>query len=452
MSLINFFMQICRSLACFVFFFFFSFGFSFVQGADIQRVVSPKGVEAWLLEEPSIPLISVFFAFDTGGSVSDPAERSGVAKMLASMLVEGAGDMDGLAFGTELENFAIDLSFNAGLDQFYGHMKTLTRNADKAFRLLALALNDPRFETKSLEDVRFSLLSDLKLSESVPFSRSLRLWFKNAFGDSPYGRWSGGTADTLSAISIADLRAARKRIFRRSQLKLGVVGDIAPERLKSYLDQVFSGLSSQEPDSNLFPIELKSGPWRAFSKMEIPQAVVIFGHAGISEKDPDYYAAHILNTIVGGNPFMSRLHKEIREKRGLTYSIETSMEQLKYSPLFFGVFSTMNERFDDAISLLRTELKDIARNGPTREEVRLAKNYLKGSYVVKLVGSDFLAEHLVDMQLYGRGINYMDNYVNFIDEVTHEQVVKVSARLLQPDQLMISIVGNPSGLQDDTPD
>lgn len=421
-----------------------------LRAIEIQKVSGVNGIEAWLFEEHSIPMISMSFAFQAGAA-SDPDDRQGAARMLSVLLDEGAGDLDASAFQTRLEELAIMMSFGAGQDHFTGSMKTLTRNEDEAFRLLALALNKPRFDEDAVERMRAALLAQLRRTQEDPMYTAMWNWDRNAFGDHPYARRIMGTAESLAALKPDDLRATHQRIFTRDRLKIAVVGDIDAVRLQGFLERLFADLPLSGSSNELSSAPLNAGPWRRIVRMDIPQTVVMFGHAGIARADPDFFPAYVLNEILGGGPLTSRLYKEVRERRGLAYSIMTGFHLLDHAPLFIGSFATRNDRVKNAIALVEEELKRMVREGPTEDELSAAKSYLTGSYALDFDTNGKIAHVLLDIQLDGLGADYIDERNDFIEAVTIDQVKRVASRLLQPDRLMTIVVGAPTGVEEILP-
>lgn len=420
------------------------------KATEIQRVVSAGGVEAWLVEEHTIPLISVDFAF-RAGAAADPQDRLGVANLLSTLLDEGAGDMDAQAFQTRLEELAVNISFNASRDNFDGSMKTLTRNADEAFQLLALAINQPRFDDDAIERMRAAALSRLRQAEEDPDTIAARRWFETALGKHPYARPVMGTQDSLHEIKADDLRAARARLFTRDRLKVAVVGDIDAAALKKYLDLLFANLPATSDLIDPAAADIAAGPSRQIIDMDIPQTVVMFGHAGIARKDPDFIAAYVLNEILGGGTFSSRLYDEVREKRGLAYSVYTNLYPLDHAALFIGGVATQNDRAGEALAIIERELQRLAAEGPTEEELASAKSHLTGSYALRFDSSGKIANALVAIQLEELGIDYINKRNDMVNAVTIEQIKNVAARLLAPGHLITTIVGRPTGLEEIRP-
>lgn len=415
---------------------------------QIQRVVSPGGIEAWLVESRQVPMIAMQFAF-AGGSVQDPKDKEGVAYFLSGMLDEGAGDLDSAAFQEQLEESAAKLDFDAHRDVFTGSIETLTSNADAAFNLLRLALTEPRFDSDALERVRRQILTSLRFDMNDPEKVANTEWYRLAFPNHPYGRPIKGTPGSVAAIARDDLVDFTRRVFARDTLKVAVVGDIDAARLGRLLDEVFGALP---PTSDLIPIpeaDPPLGPRRKVIDMQVPQSVAQFGHRGLKRKDPDFIASYVLNYILGGGGFASRLMEEVREKRGLAYSVYTYLYPFKHGAVYVGNVATENKSVGRSLDVIESELKRMAEQGPTAEELEGAKQYLTGSYALRFDTSNKIASQLLWTQIEELGIDYIDNRNSLIEAVTLEDVKRVAKRLLDADALIVTIVGQPG--EDGTP-
>lgn len=415
------------------------------SATEIQRVRSPGGIEAWLVEDNSVPLIAMQFAF-TGGSTQDPAGKAGVANLVSGLLDEGAGPLDAAAFQERREELAARMSFSAGQDVFFGSVTTLTANTDPTFELLRLALNEPRFDEQPVERVRAQVATRIRASEQDPNFQANQAWLKLAFGDHPYANPVTGTLTTLDAITQADLRDYVGRIFARGGLKIGVVGDIDAERLGKLLDEVFGALPAEPKLSEIPRVEPTKGPVREVIDMKIPQTVMQFGFRGLAREDKDFIPAYIVNHILGGGGFSSRLYKEVREKRGLAYSVYSFLYPLDYSALWLGGVATQNARAGVTLETIEAELKRLAEEGPSEAELADAKSYLTGSYALRFDTSGKIARQLVAIQLDKLGIDYINTRNAMIDAVSIDDVKRVAAELLKPDQLLVTVVGQPDGL------
>ena len=409
----------------------------------IERVVSPGGIEAWLVHERAVPLIAVEFAF-VGGAVQDPPGKAGTAALTASLLDAGAGDLDSTAFSDRLERKAMQMGFSAQHDTIHGTMRSLTENRDDAFELLRLAVTAPRFDTKDVEISRAQILSLLRRETTSPTDIASRRWWETAFEGHPYGRPVNGTSETVSNISIADLKSYTQRVLARENLKIAVVGDIDAETLKVLLDRTFGALP-EKPD--LYPIAnvAPRGLGRRIEvSLDVPQTVVDFGGPGIPRQDPDFMTAYLINHILGGGSTDSRLYQEVREKRGLAYSVSDNLLWLEHAAVMLGGTATRADRAGETVDLIEKEIRHFAENGPTAGELMEAKRYLNSAFVLNLDSSTKIAGLLVQLELDGFGTDYFSRRTAMIEAVTLDDARRVAKRLLDKG-LLVTVVGKPQG-------
>lgn len=415
----------------------------------VQEVVSPKGIKAWLVEDHTLPLVAMQFGF-RGGTAQDPTGKEGLTYFISTMLDEGSGDLKSQEFAERVQNLAISMSFDASRDSFTGGIKTLTKNRGEAFRLLRTVLTAPRMDQDAVERMREAIVSSIKMDNEDPEKIATDAWFRMVFDGHPYANAVKGNPAIISSITSADLKAQVKRLFARDVLHVSVVGDITPEELEKALDEVFGDLPAKA--------DLKTIPeasWRAPNQnkiitVNVPQSVVTFGQPGLKRQDPDYIPAYILNYIIGGGGFSSVLMQEVREKRGLAYSVYTYLYPLDRAGIFLGGVATENKAVKQSIDVIRAELQRIAAAGPTEEELENAKRYLTGSYVLHLDSSSKIASTLLGQQFQELGIDYMDRRQALFEKVTIDDIRRVAARLIKPDALTITVVGQPEGLVDTT--
>ncbi len=412
------------------------------QAVDVQRVVSPHGIEAWLVEDQSIPLIAMSFAF-VGGASQDPADRPGVANMLSGLLDEGAGNLDSEAFQSRLDDLSIHLSFDAGRDTFSGSLGTLLENRDEAVRLLHLALTAPRFDREPVERIRAQVMTGIRARERNPGEIASTALMKAVFPDHPYGRPVEGTLDSVAAITVDDLKAFRQRIFARDNLKVAVVGAIDAATLGDMLDEVFGDLPAT---ADLVPIAEAAPPKsaRIDVPLAIPQTLIRFAGPGLKRADPDYIAAAVATYILGGGGSGSRLFDQVREQRGLAYSISLALDPLDHAGLVVGGTSTRSDQADAVLSLVESEIKQFADEGPTADELAEAKDYLIGSYPLGFTTSTRIARRLLGIELDGLGIDYLDRRSDLIAALTVDEVHAAARRLFGGGDLVVVRVGQPA--------
>ena len=411
------------------------------RAVDIQRVVSPLGIEAWLVEEDTVPLIAMSFAFD-GGGAQDPVDRPGVANMLSGLLDEGAGDLDSKAFQAALDEFSIVLSFNAGRDSFSGSLKTLVENRDEAARLLKLALTEPRFDAEPVERIRAQIVAGITREERDPDSVAGKALIEAIFQDHPYGRPLEGTLESVAAITADDLRTFYGKNIARDNLKIAVVGAIDAPSLVAMLDEIFGALPVKA-NLNLVRAIEPTAAGRIDIAMDIPQTVIYFAGKGLVRSDPDFLPASIAALIIGGGGIPSRLNEEVREKRGLAYSVGLGLRAYDRAGLVLGGTRTRTEQADNVVSLIEEEIARFATEGATEEELAAAKSYLIGSYALRFTTSTRIAGQLLAIQINDLGIDYIDRRNDLIAAVTIEDIRRVTKRLFAEDMIVIG-VGQPT--------
>ncbi|MHA1549358.1 MAG: M16 family metallopeptidase [Alphaproteobacteria bacterium] len=412
------------------------------EAIEIQRVVSPRGIVAWLVEDHAIPIVSVEFAFD-GGSAQDPQETPGVANMLSGLLDEGAGPLDSKAFQARLDELSIRLSYDTGRDTFTGSLRTLEENLDSAVRLARISLSVPRFDREPVERIRAQILSSIRREERDPGSVAGRALLEAAYPDHPYGHPVDGTFDSVGAITVDDLRGYHARVLAKSNLTVAVVGAIDAGRLGVLLDRMFGGLPQKANLARVADARPVTNE-RIDIDMDIPQTNIRLIAPGIMRADAKFIDAYVATFILGGGGFGSRLFDEIREKRGLAYSVGLGLGALDHSGLVSGGTSTRADQADEVIALLEDEISRYAETGPTEAELQEAKNYLIGSYPLRFTTSSRIAGQLLGIQLDDLGIDYVDRRNEMIDDLTIEDVSAAAARLFADGELTIVRVGQPS--------
>ncbi len=409
--------------------------------AKIQHLVSPGGIEAWFVQDATVPLIAMEYAFG-GGATQDPAGKPGVGNMVADLIDEGSGDLDSQAFHERLDRRAIDLSFSSTRDHFRGSLRMLKDNKDEAFDLLRMSLTSPHFDSADVERIRTQIISGLKHDISNPGALASRKFLEIAFGDHPYGRQAGGTLDSVPKITVADMKDYVRRVLAKDTLKIAVVGDIDAASLGKLLDRTFGGLPAKASLTPVPDIEATAPPRRAFIPLDVPQTVVTFGGPGIKRNDPNFMAAYVVNHILGGGTLSSRLYHEVREKRGLAYSVYDALLWMDHSALFVGNTGTRADRAGETVAAVNNEIRRMAEDGPTQQELDEAKSYLKGSQMLALDTSAKLASALLQYQLDRLPIDYIEKRNAVVDAVTLDDARKAAQRLWGHGLITV-IVGRP---------
>ncbi len=410
---------------------------------DIQTVKSAKGISAWLVEDHSVPVISVRFTFVGAGAVNDPDAKQGLSQILSNTLDEGAGDMDSKAFQGALNDHSISLGFSSSRDDFGGSVKTLSKHQDKAFDLLALALTQPRFDKEAVARMIESNLTRIRSNMTDPEWMNARLTNSVIFDGHPYAMNTGGTLSSLPRVTPDDLRAKFKTQLGQDNLMVSVAGDITKDQLAIMLDKVFGQIPEKSKVIQVADIKISDVPSETLYRQDIPQTVINMTLAGIGQDDPDYHVAEILDFVLGSSGFGSRLTEEIREKRGLTYGIYSNLSNMDHANVLSIGVSTKNESVGQVIDLTKEVMSGLAMAPISSQELKDAKTYLVGSVPLQLTSTDRISGAMMSLQRLHLPADYFDNRQVALGRVTAEDVLRVGRRLLQAQSLKIVLVGNP---------
>jgi zinc protease len=415
------------------------------RAVTIEEVKSEKGITAWLVEDHSVPVVSMSAAF-RGGTAVDPADKRGLATMTVDLLDEGAGDLDSTAYQSQLEDLAAQLNFNAGPDTISVRLRALKSKLAPSFDLLRLALTQPRFDPEPVARVRASILDAIAREQHSPNALASRLWWKAAFPDHPYGLSSRGTAESVNSITPDDLRSLVHNRFAKDMLIVGIVGDITPAELKPLLDSTFGALPDHAAPGAVPDVKAQTKSEVEIANMPVPQSVLVFGEPGIKRDDPDWYAALLDLNILGSGGLTSRVTLEVREKRGLAYSVSASLDPLDHAGVILGQAGSQNANAAQAIDVIRATWQRMHDDGPTAKELADAKTYITGSFPLGLDSTGRIASILVSIQFDHLGLDYLAKRDQIINGVTLADAKRVAKRLLSPDNLLFTVVGQPENL------
>lgn len=411
----------------------------------IQEVTSPGGITAWLVEERAIPFAALELRF-RGGTSLDAPDKRGAVHLMAGLLEEGAGDMDARAYARRLESLAASFDYDAGDDSVSISARFLTENRDAVIDLLRTTIRQPRFDQAAIDRVRAQVISGLRSDAKDPNDIAGRAFSAVAYGDHPYATEGEGTIESVSALTRDDIVAAHRAVFARDRLYVGAVGDISPDELGALLDRLLLDLpETGAPIPGPADVTIPGGV--SVVEFDTPQSVALFAQPGIDQSDPDFFAAYILNHILGGGGSESRLMREVREKRGLTYGVYSYLVSKDLAAVYMGSVASANDRIAEAIAVIRAEWARMAENGVTQEELDAAKTYITGAYPLRFDGNGRIASIMVGMQMEGLPIDYIVTRNDRMNAVTLADVNRVARDLLDPEGLQFTVVGKPEGLQ-----
>lgn len=397
------------------------------RAASVQEITSPGGLKAWLVEDYTVPIVAMNIAF-RGGAAQDPDGKAGIANLMSGLLDEGAADLDSRAFQAKLEDLSIELSFDAGRDAFYGSLRTLSTNLDAAVDLFRIAATSPRFDPEPVERIRGQVLASLRQDETNPNQIASRLSSQTLFGTHPYGRPVDGTTESVSSITADDLRAFHARTMARDNLHVVFVGAIDAKAAGEALDSMFGALPAHA-DLTPIPEVVPAADQTAHAALSVPQAAIRIGGPGLKRDDPDFIAAYVANEILGGGTFSSRLYKEVREDRGLAYSVGSGLLPLDHAGAFVAATSVDATKAAETVAIMREVIARYADEGPTEEELADTKDYLVGNFALRFDSSRKIGRNLLSFQLDGLGVDYIEHRNDLIRAVTLADVKRVAKRL-----------------------
>jgi zinc protease len=411
---------------------------------DIKEVVTPGGIEAWLVEDHSIPFVALEIRFRGGTSIDAPDAR-GAVNLMTALLEEGSGDLDSRGFARATESIAAEFGYDATDDYVGVSARFLTETRDEATALLKTSLTEPRFEDADLERVRGQIVASLQSQLRDPDDIARKAFDSLVYGDHPYATSGSGTIESVGALTREDVIDAHARALTRDRVVVSAVGDITEAQLVEMLDTLLGDLpEASVPLPDPAQVNLPGGV--QVVDYDTPQSVAIFAQPGVERDDPDFFAAFILNHILGGGGFESRLMTEVREKRGLTYGVYSYLSDGDHAETWRGSVASANARVAEAIEVIQAEWARMREEGVTAEELEDAKTYLTGAYPLRFNGNGPIARIAVGMQFSDMPLDYISTRNDKINAVTLEAINRVARELLDPERLTFVVVGQPEGL------
>lgn len=398
-------------------------------------------IPTWLITDHTVPVVSVVLHFDASGSASDPIDKQGLASLASTLLSEGAGDMDAASFQAYLNQNALQLNASLGRDSLTVSLYALREHVEEGFHALQLLLTQPRLDAESLERVRGQALASLRIEQQSPGYHASRTMSQALYGDHPYSYASDGTEETLAAITLEDVHGYLKKAINPERLRVSVAGAIDKETLEDAIERlsVLEEVEAPLPLPEATPAIVRAETIGI--NFDGPQSQIRFAMPAIKRNHPDFYAAHVLAHILGGNGLTSILAEEIRQKRGLTYGVNSWLDVSDYTAHMRGQLSTATATRDEAIEVLNQTLNDVYENGVSQALRDQAVSYLTGAFPLRLDSTGSMASYLRLMQHYDLGKDYLKNRNSYFEAVTLEAVNRVAKKILSPEQRIIVWAG-----------
>ena len=406
------------------------------------QVIEHAGITAWLVEDHSVPVVSIAWSWD-GGAALEPEGREGLAGMASAMLTEGAGDLRSVAFTDALRDMGIGLGFSARQDVFEGSFRTLTAALPQAVPLARMAMSAPRLDDDALVRVRARALLAARQQLENPGAVARRAFWETGFPDTSVGRMA--TPESINTVTAEDIRSFYARQIRRGGVLVVASGAMDAAGLRAIMSELFSALPAGEP-----PALPDLAALRQFDPvtrpMPVPQAHMFFGQNALPPTHPDWEASQVMLRILAGGGFTSRLMKTVREERGRTYGIGAGLNVMFGRAIVVGSVSTENAQAGEVWRLVRDAWAEMAAGGPTEEEVQEAVAFLTGSLPLQFTDSRRTASLLLGLRQTGRPPEWLAGRPARLTALTRDGIARVAAEVLQPDALALAVAGQPQGL------
>ena len=427
----------------FIFFLFLTTFFLSKNSDAIQfeSLETKKGIKFWLIEDKTLPLVSISFSFK-GGSILDPVGKSGVTSLMTSLLDEGTENFTASEYRLFKRENGIKISFSTSKERIEGTFQVVKPRLQEGFYLLHESINKAKFPINEIKKVKSQVEASIKIDNSNISTIASNKFNKFFFKDKLIGRNTKGSLETLGNISRDDIQSIYRSSFIKNRLVIGISGDIEPNLAKKYVDYVFGDLPSKKFINPISMLEdLNKG--MKIMEMKTPQTTVVFGQKGLGRKDKEYFAARVINYVLGGGGFQSRLYKEIREANGLVYSIYSYLLPYEYAGVIVGGFQTRNQNVGKTIEKVKTEWNRIKTEGITKIELQNAKTYYKGSFSRNFTSTLSIASLLMIVQYYDLGEDYFDKRDLIIDNLKLNELNNLAKNLFDSETLFFMIVGEP---------
>ncbi len=421
----------------------------------IQHWVQPSGAQVYFVQSPDIPMVDVQLDFD-GGSRRDPPGQAGLASVMAGQLRNGIPGMDENQLGEAWADLGASFGIGASGDRLSAALRSLTDPAllPQAIDLASRQLAQPSFPPELWARDRARIIASLREAYTRPATVAQRNWSPAVFGGHPYG-WEP-TEESLNAIGVQDLRAFHARHLQACRARATVVGAVSREQADRLVAQLLARLPGQAPAAcESLPRVPEVPPLAAPVTREIPfasaQAHVLIGQPGYKRDDPDYFPLVVGNYILGGGGFVSRLYNEVREKRGLSYSVYSYFAPGLHAGAFGVGLQTRPDQARQAVQVAQDVVARFVSEGPTEAELKAAKDNLVGGFALRIDTNRKLLDNVSTIAWHGLPLDYLDTWRRQVQAVTVADIRAAFARKLQPGRMVTVIVGGGTAVSAASP-
>lgn len=409
---------------------------------EIKRTRLKNGAVLLVSEQHQLPMLTIAIAFDAG-SRRDPNGKAGLAALTADSLEQGSKSLSAAEFNEKVDFMGSSISVSADRDYSVATMTTLKKYQKETLHLLAQILENPGLRDADIERKRADQLADIKSAEEEPGYAARVAFVKKLYGNGPYGHPSEGFSNTVGKLSAEDVRSFYRNYYKMGSAVIAVAGDVDADQIASALNDELSGLSGTVPEqATPAPSEVPGGIHLDIIDRNVTQANLILGSGGIARTNPDYYKIQVMNYILGGGGFASRLTKVVRSQAGLAYSVGSGFQAGKFPGSFVVILQTKNASADEAMKLVLQQLARIREQPVSDADLASAKKYLVGSFPLKLDRQSEIVAFMLEVQLYGLGLDYADRYPKLIDAVSAADVQDVARKYIHPNALDVVAVAD----------
>jgi len=408
--------------------------------SSAKRIVTENGMTVLLQEAHSIPVVNIQVIIKAG-SIRDPEDKAGLANLTAALLDEGTATRTSVQIADAIDFIGGDLSTGATDDYASASLRVLKKDLSTGLELFSDVLIHPSFPAPELERKRQEILGALIAQEDEPEEVADKAFDEIIFGPNPYHRPAEGSPQTLPAIHREDVVQFYNDFYRPNNVIMAIVGDITEAEARDRLKTYFGAWEKKPVSPPVVPPAVPlSKPVVKLVDRDLTQANIILGHLGIDRKNPDYYAINVMNYILGGGGFSSRLMKDIRDNQGLAYSIDSHFQANAYPGSFTVSLQTRNAEAQRAIDGVLSEIRKIRSEPVSDREMEETKAFLIGSFPLRMDTSAKIANFLAQVEFYDLGLDYADRYPKLIGSVKKADVLRVAQKYLDPDHFALVVV------------
>lgn len=409
-----------------------------------SRHTMGNGLRLIVSEQRTVPIVTIDCIVD-GGARVDPPALPGLASFVADLLDEGTRQATGSEIARKIDSLGGSLRVGAGQDWIHAGASVLARDFNTGLELVAESFRFPTFPETEIERIRRETLGAITASDENPATIAARTFRGALFGDTPYGHPIIGTPESVRSISRDDLVSFHKRTLQPDKTICAIVGDIAEADVLAQMKTFFGDWRGVATETET-PAATPPSARNISVFQPTTQASIVVGQLGIARDNPDYFPLLLMNHVLGGGGFTSRLVERVRTKEGLVYSIYSQLSSTRLPGAFRVGLQTKAASADKAIRIVREELASMHQDGATPEEIAAAKDYLTGSFPLRLDSTGKLSGLLAQIEYFGLGDDYIDTYTRQIREVSVEQVRLVARKYLRPEGLVVITVGPETDL------